>query len=226
MLSVVALGSSFVTAAGASGASWLGLAATAGAILLGVSNLLVGVPVYLTQVMTLNIISGIIFSYAIFFLTRVFIIQILTILSPLAILSGALPQTSKWFDMWKEWLLGWAFGGILVLFLLTLGLTCLEMLGSLPPNSTASAGIGTEIINLNMNWSFPWLALAVYMMTVEALCLAAIPSLAKDFTTKVKEGSAGLKKAGSPIAKGIQGRIENKGLLEKPQQQQKQQSTS
>jgi hypothetical protein len=213
LLSVGALGITFIAAAAAGTAGWLGIAANLGAVTLGVGNLLVGVPIYLTQIMTLNITAGIVFSYAMLFLTRVFVIQILTVLAPLAILSGALPQTKKWFDMWKEWLLGWSFGGILVLFLLTLGLTCLEMIGSLPRNSSASLGFGAQAINLSMDWQFPWIALAIYMMTVESLCLGMIPALAKDFTTKVKEGSSGLKKAGGPLSKNVESRLQDKGVL-------------
>lgn len=201
-LSIGALGASFAAAAVLS-LAWVGGTA-ANVIMIGivVANLFVGIPVYLTQILVLNITGGILFSYAMLFLTRVFMIQLLAILAPLAILSYAIPQTKKLFDLWKDWLLGWSFGGILVLFLLVLGLTCLDVIGNLPKEDV-SAGAGSWIVNMVMGWQFKWMALAVYMMAVEAFCLVAVPALAKQFTEKVESGGRGIKAIGNPIREKI-----------------------
>jgi len=191
---VLSLGGLVVTFGAAALASLPGIVGTVanyGALVLMLVNLFIGVPIYLVQIMVMSITSGILFSYAIFFYTRIFVIQILTVLAPLAILAAALPQTKDYFDMWKKWLLGWAFGGILVLFLLVLGLARVDTLTQLPNDPYASAGFGEWVFNMAMGWQFKWLALAIYMLTVEALCLALIPELAKTFEKKAKEVTKG-----------------------------------
>ncbi len=209
-LSMGALGASFAGAATISLGWVAGTAANLGVIVLVVANLFVGIPIYLTQILVLKITGGILFSYAVLFLTRVFMIQLLAILSPLAILSYATPQTKKLFDLWKDWLLGWSFGGILVLFLLVLGLTCLDLIGNLPQN-TASSGVGDWMINLTMDWQFKWMALAVYMMAVEAFCLVAVPALAKQFSEKVEAGGKGLKAIGKPAGDKLTTKLQEGG---------------
>jgi hypothetical protein len=61
------------------------------------------------------------FLYIVIFAGRIFIIQILAILSPLAFLALILPQTKQLWDKWWKWLLEWLFVGIFLLFFLRLG---------------------------------------------------------------------------------------------------------
>ena len=208
--SIGALSSTFSLAAIASITGTVGTVSNLGVITLSVANLFLGVPVYLAQIITLNIASTIIFSYAVFFLTRVFMIQLLAVLAPIAILAGALPQTKRIFDLWKDWLIGWSFGGILVLFLLTLGLTCIDAIGKLPSDPSVSLGAGEWTLNLIMKWQFKWIALSIYMMAVEAFCLVAIPSLAKEFTEKIKSGGKAVGSLTSGGGKKVQERVFDK----------------
>ena len=190
--SLIALLGAYSLAASASSVGTLGLPVIL-ATILGASVLMITVvPHYLIQLMSLQMVIAILFSYGIFFLTRVFVIQILAIVAPMAILAGTIPQGEKWFDFWKSWLLTWSFGGILMLFLLTLGLTSLDMLGSLP-ESSAPLTTGGYVISSFMEWHLKWFALAIYMTTVEAMCLVAIPELSKQIGSGLTSGGDKLK---------------------------------
>ena len=69
-------------------------------------------------------------TLAIVFAARVFILQILTILAPLALVSWILPQTRSFWVFWKRTLVEWLTIGVIFLFLLVLGFS---VLGLLPP---------------------------------------------------------------------------------------------
>lgn len=198
---IVPLAATFLVAAGASLAGTVGIAANYITYGLAIGNLFLGVPRYIVTNVILSVTAGILFSHAVFFLTRIFMIQLLTVLAPLAILCYALPQTKKYFDMWKEWLLGWTFGGILFLFLLVLGLTCLDSLITLPEDPYINLSAGEWAINFAMGHNFKWIALAVYMIAVDAICMAMIPALAKTFAEKAKSGGNPMKKIERNISK-------------------------
>lgn len=198
---IVPLAATFLVAAGASLAGTIGIAANYITYGLAIGNLFLGVPKYIVTNVILSTTAAILFAHAVFFLTRVFMIQLLTVLSPLAILCYAIPQTKKYFDMWKEWLLGWTFGGILFLFLLVLGLTSLNALINLPEDPYINLSTGEWMINLAMGTSFKWIALAVYMIAVDAICMAMIPALAKTFTEKAKTGGNPMQKIEKSISK-------------------------
>ncbi|MDD3983995.1 MAG: hypothetical protein PHE11_07145 [Candidatus Omnitrophica bacterium] len=154
--------------------------------LLGTFAFLPGV---LIQIMVMGILTGLLFSFAIFFLTRIFIIQILAVLAPLAILASVLPKTESYFKTWLSWLIGWTVGGVLMLFLLTLGLTTAG--GFLPDSidfSSEGFNIGGALFGLLTMDHIKWIALAVYMITVQTLCAGAIPEISGKVSGKISEG--------------------------------------
>lgn len=65
--------------------------------------------------------SGLFFTYTFLFAARVFVIQLLAILSPLAFLCMILPQTEKYWKEWLEHLLSWIMLGIILLFFISIG---------------------------------------------------------------------------------------------------------
>ena len=70
-----------------------------------------------------NIILSIIyFVYFALFMGRIIVFWILGIISPLAFLAFILPGTEKYFKQWLHALISWAFLGVIVLFLLVVGL--------------------------------------------------------------------------------------------------------
>jgi len=74
------------------------------------------------QIVLFLMISGVFFTYTFLFAVRVFLIQILAILAPLAFICLILPQTKKYWDEWLQHLLGWLFLGIFLLFFLAIGI--------------------------------------------------------------------------------------------------------
>ena len=70
-----------------------------------------------------NIVAGFIFVFlSLLFLFRVAALWILAIFAPLALMAYILPITQKYFDSWLKAVISWALLGIIVLFLLVLGM--------------------------------------------------------------------------------------------------------
>ena len=62
------------------------------------------------------------FVYGIFFLVRIIVIYLLAIAAPLALAAYILPSTQKYFWDWLKALAQWSFYGVVVFFLMGLGL--------------------------------------------------------------------------------------------------------
>lgn len=77
---------------------------------------------FLLQAFLFFLISGIFFTYAFLFGARVFIIELLAILAPIAFLCSVLPQTKKYWDEWLQHLVQWSSFGIILFLFLTIGL--------------------------------------------------------------------------------------------------------
>jgi len=73
-------------------------------------------------------------TYVFLFGARVFVLQILAMLAPLAFICLILPQTKKYWDEWFQHLVQWLLLGVVVLFLLALGFSALDYL-RIPPGS-------------------------------------------------------------------------------------------
>ena len=80
-------------------------------------------PIWISQIVAASALTMIFCLYIILFVARVFIIQILAILSPLAFLCLILPQTQKYWDEWLKHLIQWTFVGTVLLFFLMIGLS-------------------------------------------------------------------------------------------------------
>jgi len=76
---------------------------------------------YIFQIVLFFALGGIFLMYAIILIARVFIIQILAILSPLAFACLALPQQKKHFDTWLSYMISWLLAGIFFIFFLAIG---------------------------------------------------------------------------------------------------------
>jgi hypothetical protein len=76
------------------------------------------------------VLGSIFFLYFVLFIMRIAMIWILAVLAPLAFLCYILPQTKKWWDEWLKYLIEWSTLGILVLFLVGLGLKLFGLTGA------------------------------------------------------------------------------------------------
>jgi hypothetical protein len=155
-------------------------------------------PTYLVQLMMGDILSGLLFGNAVFFISRIFVMQVLAVLSPIAILAAALPQTDQWYREWLKWLVGWSSGGILVLFLLTLGLNSVSML--MPQNTGAigNTSYGSYQIILSQKNMY-WLFVAIYMMVVDIISAKVIPDAAGKIEQKITGSLGGAKRMASNV---------------------------
>jgi hypothetical protein len=172
-------------------------------------------PGILIQTMVMGILTGLLFSFAIFFLTRVFVIQILAVLAPLAILASVLPQTAPYFKTWFSWLIGWSVGGVLLLFLLTLGLNASgDFLPSSIDFNSGGITLGGFLFSLLSETHIKWIALAVYMITIQTLCAAAIPQISGKISDTI---SGGMSTAAGKLGKGFSsGKIPDPNKPSKP----------
>jgi len=86
------------------------------------------IPAWLFQMAIAFLFSFIFFLLFFLFSARIFIIWILAVLAPLAFVCWVLPQTKKFWDQWLKWLLDWMFFGMVILFLLALGLKAIPLI--------------------------------------------------------------------------------------------------
>lgn len=77
--------------------------------------------VWVFQTFCFSTISSMFLIYAVLFAGRVFVLQILAILSPIAFLALILPQTRSHWDDWLKHLISWLLLGVFLLFFLVLG---------------------------------------------------------------------------------------------------------
>jgi hypothetical protein len=80
------------------------------------------------QITCFFLVGGIFFMYSILFIARVFIVQLLAILSPLALIAYIFPSTQKYTKMWFHYLITWLTLGILLFFFMALGLAATDAL--------------------------------------------------------------------------------------------------
>ena len=90
--------------------------------ILMLSGYFTNIVTWIFQLVCSFMISGVFFLYIFLFAARVFVIQLLAIISPFAFVCMILPQTQKWWDEWLKHLLQWTFLGIVLLFFLVIGL--------------------------------------------------------------------------------------------------------
>jgi hypothetical protein len=149
-------------------------------------------PIWIFQIVAASALTLIFCIYIILFAARVYIIQILAILSPLAFLCLILPQTQKFWDEWLKHLVQWTFVGTILLFFLMIGLSAGNAIlpnAHVLPNATT---LGNYIPILNIPqyylfYSFLFIYLAVSFWMVDRtmpLLAVAIVNMSKGVATK------------------------------------------
>ncbi|MEK7503431.1 MAG: hypothetical protein AAB577_00410 [Patescibacteria group bacterium] len=142
--------------------------ATGGGALLGTISQAVTLIVF-------NFIIGFLFLiFAALFLIRIAVIWILAILSPLAFVAYILPSTRKHFNDWLKTLMEWTFLGVVVYFLLGLGLM---LFGVVAPGSGQQTSFTGEL----GKWEFfdtfyKYIFLIIYMIVVLGVCKKFVPA--------------------------------------------------
>lgn len=125
------------------------------------------------QIAIALVLSGTFFLYSFIFGARIFIIQLLAILSPLAFLCLILPQTQKYWDKWLRWLFEWLFVGVFLLFFLRLGFLLFGVLADqLQPPAIPTPWvpfIGGDIIAFFVFYFFVFIYLGILLYATKAL---------------------------------------------------------
>lgn len=168
---------------------------------LGVATgLIVMFPSIITWVFQIGcffLMSGIFFTYAVLFAARVFVIQVLAILSPLALLAYIFPQTKRYASQWFKFLLEWILLGISLFFFMSLGLAAAEGLlpatGAVPFPLFGWGNIGEYVIY--------YLFLTIFLGVSAKLSMMLAPPAAQQIMGMAKAGVGVAMVQGSKISK-------------------------
>ena len=131
-----------------------------------------------------NFAAGMIFLFFTgLFLMRIAMIWILTIFSPLAFVASVLKTTKKHWDKWLNMLVSWSFLGIVVLFLLGLGLKFLGVIIAEPEQFSLTMEGGTFLFQKSMYY---YLFILVYLGVVFKLSKENMPEFAEALISQAK----------------------------------------
>ena len=173
-----------------------------------VAFLLPVLPIYFAQIMVGFAIGGILFTYVIFFMSRIYIIQFITIVSPLAVVAYALPQTRHYYSSIFSELIKWTFVGNITLFLLVIGLRSAT---SIMPNQSdfisGSFGIPFQF----QGYLAYYLCLFIYMAVIQTIATQNMPAMGSMIQQSF--GSLGgmmMSRAVSPAINNMNQRVANR----------------
>ena len=155
------------------------------------------------QALTSFIIAGILFIYAFLFYARIFIIQILAILSPLAFVSWILPKTKKLWDQWIQALIEWCSLGVVLFFFLLLSTVAVE---PLRPEQGFASTTFSGFSSIPTIYIY-YITLAIFLVTTAYLSKKFMPEGAKAIIDGAKSTLMTAKKATAPIGSDIKRRI-------------------
>ncbi len=165
-------------------------------LVVGLITILPNVFTWIAQIASALFLSSLFFLYTFLFSARVFIIQILAIISPLAFLTYVLPQTKKYWTEWLKHLIEWMFLGISLLFLLIIGMRASNWIvpdvGANPPTF-----LGWIYIADYISYYF---FLIVYLGIISFISVKSMPTMAQSI---IDQGKAVGKMAVSRVVKPI-----------------------
>jgi hypothetical protein len=155
--------------------------------------------------------SAVFFLYIFLFAARVFVIQLLAIISPFAFVCMILPQTQKWWDEWLRHLLQWTFLGIVLLFFLVIGTRAANEL--VPPGGLGmSAGGWLDWLSISSIFVY-YFFVFIYLILVGYVSNRFMPVLAgfiisqatawgqRAYRTGIKPFGVMIKKTGESVYK-------------------------
>ena len=132
--------------------------------------------IWLFQIASSFSTSILFFTYAFLFGARIFIVQMLAIVSPLAFLCSVLPQTEKYWKEWLNHLIQWLFLGISLFFFLVIGLRAASWI--MPPGIDYPFTIAFGWLNLDGYFVY-YFFLFIYLAVAGWISKQAMPTVAK-----------------------------------------------
>ena len=85
---------------------------------------------FLVMGIIMLLLSSVFLLFFFILIARVFIVQILAILAPLAFFCLIFDETKKWWGMWLHHLVQWLFVGVLFIFFMYIGLALAPLIGT------------------------------------------------------------------------------------------------
>ncbi len=156
---------------------------------LTIQNLYIGIVTIM-----LSLLMGLFF---LILLARIFVIQILAIIAPLAFLCLIFEDTQKHFKLWLETLVQWLFVSVIFIFLLYVGLAMMPFIAAL------SESLNFQDAHVFVRWFGPHLIppiiMIVYFMVIAGLMKKFTPVLASSAIS----GAKGAFKTISPYTKAV-----------------------
>lgn len=168
-------------------------------MLLGVSFL----PNVLTFFMQLGIsflLASVFFMYFTVLLLRIAIVQILTIVAPLAVICFVLPQTKKLGQQWLDGLIHWGMFAVPLSFFLMLATYILEAPVQMSLESDITNGSGFLFTNLDQLGQFFAINFLLFIFLVVALIISK-KMIPKEATELIEEAKRQSKYFAAPISK-------------------------
>jgi hypothetical protein len=130
--------------------------------------------------------AGIFFLYAFLFAARVYIIQLLAMVSPIFFLCWALPPLKKYWDEWFGHLMEWLFFGVILFFFLVVGLKGAQAL--MPSSAFLGSNIPIwSLFTLKSTLSY-YFFLFIYLTVISAwVTMRIMPQIGKALVEQGKQ---------------------------------------
>ena len=162
------------------------------------------------------LLSGVFFFYFLVFLIRIFIIQILAVMAPLAFFCLIFDETKKYWDQWRQALIQWLLVGVVFIFLMYFGLAMAPLIRTMAePFHKVMPGGDMPMIGW---WAdafvsiIGYIALLAYFIVIVGIAKRFIPAAAQ---TMISQASS-IAKAAAPwagaIAKGAGRRVRSQEM--------------
>ncbi len=168
------------------------------------------------QIITAFFMGGTLLVYALLFLARIFIIQILAVVSPLAFVAWTMP--SKKINLWRKWikaLIGWSFLGVVLMFFLLLSTLAVAPLKPDEPVSLLQGGYG-DIGSIFVYY----ISLGVFLAVAVKLSKDFMPTGADAIIKGVELAKNGMRDVVAPMSKPLQRSVTDEATDEKIQKRQ------
>ncbi|MBZ1345137.1 MAG: hypothetical protein KY055_00605 [Candidatus Nealsonbacteria bacterium] len=150
--------------------------------------------VWVFQVVIAFILSGVFLIFAILFIVRAFLVWILAILAPLAFICLILPATQKYWTLWFKTLLEWLLLGVILLFLMVLGMGVGEQIVPKETPGVVETVVGWFILD---QYVLYYIFLAIYFAVTAFIVKKFMPQGAQ---AMIDQGKA-LIAPGGPLTK-------------------------
>ncbi len=146
--------------------------------------------------------GGIFFVYAVLFVIRIAALWILAIFSPLAFFCLIFDQTKQYFDKWFKMVIGWAFLGVVALFLLGIIISLFSTSFLSRPGQINLSG-GTSVPSFSLPSSlYNYLFLLIFLAVAFHISITYVPAGADVAIGYLKKGYASVGGVAGVINKG------------------------